>query len=157
VLAAGPEGLGTLNAGASVGGTAAVVLLSLLPGRVRREPVLGAAFLLYGAALVALGVSGGLAAAVALMVVVGACAASFDVLRQTLIQTAVPAAQRGRAAGVWVLGVGSAPVGHLEMGLLTAALGAPGALLINGALVVVAAGTLLLRAPSYRWATRPTP
>ncbi|HEV8635407.1 MAG TPA: MFS transporter [Chloroflexota bacterium] len=157
VLAAGPAGLGTLNAGASVGGTAAVVLLAVLPGRVRREPLLGAAFLLYGGALLALGASGVLAAAVALMVVVGACAAAFDVLRQTLIQTAVPVAQRGRAAGVWVLGVGSAPVGHLEMGLLVAALGAPGALLINGAVVVAAAGALLLRAPSYRWATRPTP
>jgi hypothetical protein len=104
-----------------------------------------------------MGASRGLAAAVALMVVVGAGAAAFDVLRQTLIQTAVPAAQRGRAAGVWVLGVGSGPLGHLEMGLLVAALGAPGALLINGAIVVAAAGTLLLRAPSYRWAMRPTP
>jgi MFS family permease len=156
-LAAGPEGLGALNAGASVGGTAAVVLLSLLPGRVRREPVLGAVFLLYGAALVALGLSGGLAAAVAVMVVVGACAAAFDVLRQTLIQTAVPSDQRGRAAGVWVLGVGSAPVGHLEMGLLVAALGAPGALLVNGALLLSAAATTLLLAPSYRWARRPSP
>ena len=68
-----------------------------------------------------------------------------------------PGVKRGRAAGVWVLGVGSGPLGHLEMGLLDAALGAPGALLINGAIVVAAVGTLLLRAPGYRWAMRPTP
>jgi MFS family permease len=154
VLAAGPEGLGTLNAAASVGGTAAVVLLALVPGRVRREPLMGVVFVLYGAAIAALGVGGGLLAAIAVMVVIGACAASFDVLQQTLIQTAVPPAQRGRAAGIWVLGVGSAPVGHLEMGLLVAALGAPGALLINGAVVVLAAALLLLRAPAYRWAAR---
>src|SRR5438094_576317 len=48
VLAAGPEGLGTLNAAASIGGTAAVVLLSVLPGRVGREPILGAVVALSG-------------------------------------------------------------------------------------------------------------
>jgi hypothetical protein len=37
------------------------------------------------------------------------------------------------------------------MGMLIAALGVPGALLINGALTVAAATTLLVRAPSYRW------
>jgi MFS family permease len=150
VLASGPAGLGTLNAAASVGGTAAVVLLALLPGRVRREPILGAVFLLYGAALLALGASGALPAAAGVMVTVGACAAAFDLLRQTLIQTAVPAAQRGRAAGVWVLGVGSGPVGHVEMGLLVAALGAPGALQVNGAVVVASAALLLVREPAYR-------
>jgi MFS family permease len=151
VLAAGPEGLGTLNAAASIGGTAAVVLLSVLPGRVRREPILGTVFAIYGASILALALSGSLAGAVAVLFVTGACAASFDLLRQTLIQLAVPAAQRGRAAGVWVLGVGSAPVGHLEMGFLVTALGAPGALAINGAIVVAAAALLLAAAPGYRW------
>jgi hypothetical protein len=78
-------------------------------------------------------------------------------LQQTRIQLAVPDAQRGRAVGVWVLGLGSAPVGHLEMGLLVAALGAPSALLINGALTVSAAATLLVRVPAYRWTPRARP
>jgi hypothetical protein len=69
----------------------------------------------------------------------------------------VPDEQRGRAVGVWVLGLGSAPVGHLEMGALAAALGVPAALLINGALTLVAAAMLLLRAPGYRWALWPRP
>jgi hypothetical protein len=55
------------------------------------------------------------------------------------MQLAVPEAQRGRAVGLWLLGIGSAPVGNLEMGALVAALGAPAALAINGALVLVAA------------------
>jgi MFS family permease len=86
------------------------------------------------------------------LVVTGFCAGAFDVLLQTLMQMAVPDAQRGRAVGVWVLGLGSAPIGHLEMGMLIAALGAPSALLINGALTVAAAATLLAREPGYRWA-----
>ncbi len=89
--------------------------------------------------------------AAAVLVVTGICAGGFDVLQQTLIQLAVPEGQRGRAVGIWVLGVGSAPVGNLEMGALIAALGAPGALLINGGLALVSAATLLARAPQYRW------
>ena len=154
VLAAGPEGLGALNAAASVGGTAVVLLLALLPARVRREPVMGAVYVLYGLALLTLGASGTLPLAVAAMFVVGACAAAFDILQQTLIQTAVPATQRGRAAGIWVLGVGSAPVGHAEMGFLVAAVGVPLALTVNGAVVVASAALLLARAPTYRWAPR---
>ena len=50
-----------------------------------------------------------------------------------------------------MLSLGSAPVGHMEMGMLIAALGVPIAPVINGALTVAAATTLLVRAPSYRW------
>ena len=150
VLRAGAGGLGTLNAAVAIGGTTAVALLAVLPVRVRREPLLGATFLLYGLSLLALGAARDLAAAAAVLLVTGLCAGAFDVLQQTLIQLAVPANQRGRAVGVWILGLGSAPAGHLEMGALAAALGAPGALAINGALTVAAAATLLARAPAYR-------
>lgn len=85
------------------------------------------------------------------MLVIGLCAGAFDVLQQTLIQMAVPDEQRGRAVGVWVLSIGSAPLGHLEMGALIAALGVPAALLINGGLTLAAAALLLARAPAYRW------
>ncbi len=56
------------------------------------------------------------------------------------------------AVGIWVLGpCGSAPAGHLEMGALAAAIGAPGGLLINGSLTLLSAAWLLVRAPDYRW------
>lgn len=154
VLRAGAEGLGTLNAAVSVGGTIAVLLLSLLPQRVRREPLLGAAFVVYGLSLVALGSSRSLIVAAAILVVTGICAGAFDVLQQTLIQLAVPREQRGRAVGVWVLGLGSAPVGHIEMGFLIAVIGAPSALMINGFLAVFSAAILLVCVPSYRWRGR---
>ena len=154
VLRAGVEGLGTLNAAGAVGSTIAVGLLTLLPGRVPREPVLGAIFVGYGLSLLALSAAPSLAVAAAVMVATGICAGSFDVLQQTLIQLAVPPEQRGRAVGIWVLGLGSARVGHLEMGFLAGTLGAPGALLINGGLTLVSAATLLVRAPGYRLAAR---
>ena len=159
VLAAGAEGLGTLNAAGSVGGAIAVLLLALLPGQRWRQPLLGAVFFVYGLAIVGLATTRELLAAAAVMVVIGMCAAAFDVLQQTLIQMAVSTEQRGRAVGLWVFSIGSAPLGHLEMGILISALGVPLSLLINGTLTVVAAMTLLARAPAYRWlsSSEPTP
>jgi len=150
VLAAGPEGLGALNAAVSLGGAASVVTLSMLPARVPREPLLGGVFVLYGVALVALALTHDLPLAAAVLCLTGAAAAAFDLLQQTLMQLAVPEEQRGRAVGVWVLGIGSAPLGHLEMGTLAAAVGAPLALGINGGLVLLAASTLLARAGGWR-------
>ncbi len=152
VLVAGAEGLGTLNAAAQIGGAIAVVLLSMVPGPGPRQPLLGAIFVLYGLSILALGLTHSLAVATVLLLVIGLCAGAFDLLQQTLIQLAVPDEQRGRAVGLWLLSLGSAPLGHLEMGLLVAVLGAPLALLINGGLTLTTAMLLLVHRPSYRWA-----
>lgn len=150
VLGAGAEGLGTLNAAASVGGTLSVVVLSLLPATVRREPVLGGVFVVYGTALLGLALCRELAPAAGVLLIIGACAAAFDLLQQTLVQLAVPEAQRGRAVGIWVLGLGTGPIGHIEMGTLAATLGTPVGLAINGCFVLAGAGMLLIKAPEYR-------
>lgn len=157
VLATDAEGLGMLNAAVAVGGAIAVALLALLPAGGRRQPLLGAIFLIYGLSILGLALTRNLAVATAVLVITGCCAAAFDVLQQTLIQMAVPDEQRGRAVGLWVLSIGSAPVGHLEMGLLIAVLGVPNALLINGSMTVAAVATLLARVPDYRWTWRARP
>ncbi len=54
----------------------------------------------------------------------------------------MPNEQRGRAMGVWVVGIGSAPLGQLEMGYLAGLAGSRIALLANG--VVLAAGVLVM-------------
>lgn len=151
VLAAGPEGLGTLNAAAAIGGALAVMVLSVLSVRIRRQPLLGAIFVLFGLSILAFASTRSLLMASTVLVITGFCAGAFDVLQQILLQMAVPDEQRGRAMGVWLLGIGSAPVGHLEMGLLIAALGAPIALSLNGAVTLIAAVIFLVRAPEYRW------
>ncbi|MBI3979853.1 MAG: hypothetical protein HY331_16885, partial [Chloroflexi bacterium] len=89
--------------------------------------------------------------AIAIMLVVGASSATFDTLQQTLMQYAVPEDQRGRAVGVWVLGIGISPVGHLEAGLLTSTIGAPATIITNGVLVVAGALVLASRVPAFRW------
>lgn len=151
VLAVGPTGLGALNAALAIGGAIAVALLALLPERIPRQPLLGAVFVLYGTAIIGFGLSSSLAVTAIFLVITGFCAGAFDVLQQTLMQLAVPPEQRGRAVGLWVLSIGSAPIGHLEMGALAAALGVAVALLINGGLTLLTAVLLLVIAPEYRW------
>jgi MFS family permease len=147
VLGEGANGLGTLNAATSLGGALGLVVLALVPGRIPRQPILGLVFVAYGLSILVVAPSTNLQVAAAALLVTGACAATFDVLQQTLIQLAVPEAQRGRAVGLWVLSIGSAPIGNLEMGAVVAVFGAPVALAINGGLVLLAAVVLLVRGP----------
>ncbi len=151
VLQTGSEGLGTLNAAASIGGTVAVVLLSMMPAGVRREPLLSLVFLIFGISLLAMAPARAMVVAALVMGVTGACGAAFDLLQQTLLQLSVPEERRGRALGIWLLGLGSAPIGLIEMGALAAALGAPLALGLNGGVVAVSACGLIALMPGYRW------
>ena len=154
VLRSGPQALGALTGSASVGATVAVVALSLLPARVRREPLLSLSAAAFGASLIALGASTSVAMAVAIMLVVGVCNGAFDVLQYTLMQLAVPVGQRGRAMGVYLLSIGSGPLGQLEAGTLVSLGGAAWALALNGAIVIGVAVILLALAPAHRWSGR---
>jgi MFS family permease len=156
VLQAGAEGLGTLTAASAIGATVAVLLLAGLPGVTRREPLLAVVYVAYGLAIVAFSWTSTLFLAAACMMVIGGCASAFDVLEQMMIQLAVPEDQRGRAVGIWVFSLGTAPAGHLEVGALAAMVGAPLALLVNGGFVVLGALVLALRSPLYRpWRRQP--
>lgn len=150
VFGGDPQTLGALNAAAAIGGVVAVLLLSAPPAGSRREPWLAATYLFFGAALLALAATTDLTVALAASVIIGGCAAAFDTLQRTLIQLAVPEDQRGRALGIWILSLGSAPIGHLEMGALAAQIGPSGALALNSAFVLLGAIFLVTLAPRYR-------
>ncbi len=107
---AGGDGLGMLSAASSLGATTAVLLLAAIPGSVRREPLLAAVFLLYGLGLIAFAASPSPAVALVAVLVVGGCASAFDTLQQTLAQLVVPDERRGRAVGVWMFSLGTAPL-----------------------------------------------
>ena len=150
VLHEGPEAYGAMTASAAVGATIAVLILSFLPGQARREPYLAVVYLLYGLSILALAISPTLPTALVVMLAIGGCASAFDTLQQTLLQLTVPDDKRGRAVGIWTFSIGTAPVGHLEVGALAGAVGPPTALLLNGALVVAGSLMLFVRAPSFR-------
>ena len=52
--------------------------------------------------------------------------------------------------GSWVLSVGAAPVGHVGIGGLAGVLGAPGALLVNGAVLSIVSLTVVAGLPRIR-------
>ena len=90
---------GYLNSAYGVGAVLAAVLSATLVGRRLGLPILAAALLLSGT-LAVLACGPGLAATVALLIVVGASRALLDVASRTLMQRSVPAQLLGRVFGM---------------------------------------------------------
>ena len=169
VLDVGAEGLGWLNGFRSGGAVVAILLLSLF-GEVGRKGMLlllnlvvfGAALLLLGqspvvaAFLPGAGVSGesaGLilgqshAFVIALLAtgIIGGAMSLSDIFSQSMMQNIVPNEQRGRAMGAWIVGIGTAPIGNLQVGAIIGAAGVGIALSANGiALALVGAAIFAL-------------
>jgi hypothetical protein len=136
ILGIGAVGLGVMGACRQGGGVIGLLLLAGL-GDYRHKGLLmfivaGA----FGAGLMSFSIGGSVVAFAIILVVANACASVADTLYKTLMQSNVTNEQRGRAMGSWVLSIGAAPVGHLGVGALAGALGAPGALLVNGSILL---------------------
>ena len=134
-------GLGLLHASRSAGGIVGGVVMAMAGPSRRLGMVWLAMIAAFGLEVMALGLAPSLPIAVVVTMTIAFCAVASDVLTQSMMQLAVPGALRGRAMGAWQVAVGFSPIGHLEMGLLAGAVGTAGALLLNGAaLVLVAVG-----------------
>ena len=135
VLHLGPLGLGFLTAVRQSGGIMGLTLLASLRDFRRKGLLMFTVATGFGLGLMTFSVSSNLFFFLVVLALVNACASSVDTLYKTLMQDNVPNEQRGRAMGSWVLSIGVAPVGHLGVGGLAGLLGAPGALLVNGAIL----------------------
>src|SRR5215470_2138503 len=147
VLHTGPEGLGVMSAARSVGG-----ILSMMAS-IRGFTHGGGALFLgvlvsFGAGLIALGVAPfvvGFIGVAVVVVLANAAGAVADLLAQSLLQQSVPYHLRGRAGGAWVVAIGFAPLGQLQIGALASLLGVSAALGLSGfALVALAAVTAVV-------------
>ena len=138
VLGVGSVGLGVMSATVQVGGLAGLFSLA----RLRNSGKKGLyAFLSaggFGLGLMAFSLYENFIFYLFVIAVVNACATAADTLYKTLMQENVPNEQRGRAMGSWVLAIGTAPSGHLEVGWVAGMLGAPRAMLINGGILAIA-------------------
>ena len=137
VLDVGPAGLGVMTAVRQGGGLIGLAVLASLVDYRRKGLAMFLAAGLFGLAQLALSQSVDLYVFLVVLAVVNACAHAVDTLYKTLMQSVVAEEQRGRAMGAWVLSIGTAPVGHLGIGGLAGALGAQGALLVNGAVLAI--------------------
>ena len=150
VLGVGPAGLGLLTAARFAGGAIGVVALAAL-GVVRRGGMLLIGVLaMFGIGQILLGQALSLWMALLFVTMTNMMAAASDVLHQSMLQLSVPNQQRGRAMGSWIVGIGSAPYGQLQIAYISDFTGSRAALLINGSALVIVAMVMGLVLPSLR-------
>jgi len=152
ILHTGPEGLGVLNAARSVGGILAL-LASLRGFTAGSGPLFVAVLVSFGGSLIALGVAPyvvGFVGVALLVLLANAAGALADLFAQSLLQLRVPAHLRGRAGGAWVVAIGLAPLGQLQIGGLASLFGVSAALGASGLGLVALAGATALLYPRLR-------
>jgi hypothetical protein len=107
----------------------------------------------FGASVAGLGLAPSLVGFAGVLVVLtaaNAVGALADLLAQSLMQLAVPAHLRGRAGGAWVVAIGLAPLGQLQIGGLASLFGVSAALGASGLALVALAGATALLVPRLR-------
>ena len=153
VLQAGPQGLGALNAARSVGGILGLTAASMRGPSAGGGALFVTVLLGFGTSLLVLGLAPyvvHVAGVVVVLVVVNALGALADLLAQSLLQLSVPAHLRGRAGGAWVVAVGLAPLGQLQIGALATLFGVSVAFGTSGLALVTLAGVTALLFPRLR-------
>ena len=150
VLHVGATGLGVMTAMRQVGGLLGLWLLAGLGALPKKGLMMFVIAICFGCGQMAFSVSSNMYFFLGVLLFVNACAMAVDTIYKTLMQDHVADEERGRAMGSWVLSIGVAPVGHLGVGALAGVLGAPGALLINGAVLTAVSVTTALGLPGIR-------
>ena len=135
VLQVGPTGLGVMTAGRQAGGMLGLWALAALGTTRKKGLFMFVTAIGFGIGLMAFSLSVNIYTFLIVLLFVNGFAMAVDTLYKAMMQDHVPDEERGRAMGTWVLAVGFAPIGHVGVGALAAVVGAPGALLINGAVL----------------------
>jgi predicted MFS family arabinose efflux permease len=150
VLHVGAGGLGVLTACRNLGGAIGVVVLGRLAAVRRQGMLLLAVVGLFALGQVALAGSPNFGMALVFVTLLNITASVTDVMHQALLQQTVPNEQRGRAMGSWVVGIGTAPVGHLEAGYLADLTSARMTLVVNGVALAAVALAMSVALPRLR-------
>ena len=149
-LSLGAEGIGWLFTAQAVGALFAVIALFVCPPRKHQQLAYVFVIAGMGVVIMLLGWTDSLIGMLVILGLIAATISAWDVLTQSMMQLSVPEHLRGRAMGAWIFAIGSAPLGHFQIGLLAAAIGADWALYGNGALVIVTVVVALVLSPSLR-------
>ncbi len=150
VLSVGPTGLGVMTAGRQAGGLLGLWLLAAMASVRKKGLMMFATALGFGGGLMAFSATGNIYSFLGVLLFTNACAMAVDTLYKTMMQEVVSDEERGRAMGSWVLSIGFAPIGHVGVGALAGAVGAPRALLINGAALATISVIAAIALPRIR-------
>ena len=150
VLNVGSIGLGVLTAFRFVGGAIGVIGVAAIGDYIGKGKILIVVLILFGVGQVLMSFSGEIWVAIAFVTLTNMMAASSDVLHQSLLQLSVPNEQRGRAMGSWLVGIGSAPFGQLQVGYISGVVGPQISLVINGGILIISAVIMGSTSPKLR-------
>jgi MFS family permease len=151
-LDAGPGTLGALTAAIGLGSLLGAVALLRLAARPNKgEPVL-AGFFLAALSVALIGVSSSIPLSLGLAVVGGFCGVVFVGLSTVVVQAASSNEMRARAMAIWAAAfVGVLPLGALITTGLAAWLGAGGAVLVDGVVMLVGGLAVVALRPELAW------
>jgi MFS family permease len=151
VLAQGPGAFGVLNAASGVGAVTAAFLIARYGENGRRGQWLAMAALAFPIILALFAINRHYYLSVALAVLLGIGFMGVFTLVNTLLQTSVADAMRGRVLSLYTLTFfGFTPFGNLLIGGLAESLGLSVALTISAVICLVLQGYILLKTPSMR-------
>jgi hypothetical protein len=151
-LDAGAATLGALTAAVGLGSLLGALALLVLASRPNKgEPVL-AGYFMTGVAVALIGISGSIPISLALAVVGGCAGVVFVGLSTVVVQASSSDEMRARAIAIWAAAfVGVLPIGALITTALAAWLGAGGAVLVDGVVMLVGGLAVLALRPEIAW------
>lgn len=147
VLDSESKGLGYLLTANGIGSLLGTVLVAHLAHRRNRGRIVLIAGASFATFLMAFALSDIMALSLALICLLGFCYATESTMNDTLIQTHVDDAYRGRVYAIYSTFWGLSPAGGLLAGLLATWIGVQWSLAINGLLVLAYMVYLALRTP----------
>lgn len=155
-LHGGPHTLGFLMTASGLGAVAGALYMASRRTVLGLGRVMVASTLLFGAGLVAFGLSRSLWLSLIILTVVGAGFMTEMAATNTILQTIVQERLRGRVMAFYTMAfLGTAPIGSLLAGIFANRIGAP-ATIIGGGVVCIAGGLwLAVRLPTLREHVRP--
>jgi MFS family permease len=149
VYGTGAAGTGVLFASLSAGATVAALTTGWLGHARRLGRIVIGAVLVWGAAIVAVGLVGSLWLAAALLAIAGAADSVSAVCRSTINQTVTPDALRGRMSSVFMIVVTSGPrLGDVESGVVAALSSARFAVVSGGLACVAGVAAIVVAFPA---------
>jgi MFS family permease len=157
IYGGGPHTLGYLLSAAGAGALASTLYLARRESIVGLGRVIALATIGCGLALVAFALLRVFVLALLLLAVVGGGVILAAAATNTILQTIVPDALRGRVLGFFTMAVlGVAPLGNLVAGALARSFGAPATFAFNGVVCALAGVWFWRRLPALTELMRPT-
>lgn len=147
---------GFLVAATGAGALSGVVFLAMRKSVLGLGRIISASLVIFGATLVAFSFSRSVALSTCILVLTGFGMITTMASCNTMVQTLVDEDKRGRVMSFYVMAVmGTAPLGSIITGSVSAAIGAPDTVCYGGILCILGGIVFALRLPSLRKIVRP--